>query len=194
MTRVVITGLGTVNPTGLSVQEAWDNIINGRTGVAPLSLFDSANFPVKIAAEVKNFDPAKYMEVRETRRRDRYQHFAAAASQEALKQAGLVADPERADRYAVLVSSCLGGGKAFQDGVRALDSGGPRKINVFLTPMLMSNGAGGLIGIENGFRGPNFAVASACASSNDAIGQAWMMLRSGVADAAVVGGSEATLI
>jgi beta-ketoacyl-acyl-carrier-protein synthase II len=191
--RVVITGLGTINPTGHTVQESWDSVVNGRTGIGPITNFNNSQYLVKVAGEVKNFDPAKYMEAREARRRDRYQHFAAAAAQEALKQSGLPITDENAPRVAVLISSAIGGVKAFQDGVQAVFETGPRRVNPFTIPMMMPNGAGGLVGIDIGAKGPNFSVASACASANDGIGLAWLLVRSGMIDAAVTGGSDATV-
>ncbi len=195
MTRkVVITGMGTLNACGVTVAETWDAIRNGRSGIGPLTAFDTTNYLVKLAAEVRNFDPTKYIDVKEARRMDRYQHFALAATQEALAQSGLEITDENADRVAVLVSSAIGGAKAFQDNVRVLDASGPRRVDVFMITKLMSNGAGGLISIQTGARGPNFSVASACASGSDGIGQAWSLIRSGVCDAAIAGASEATII
>lgn len=195
MTRkVVITGMGTVNGCGLTVAETWDAIHNGRSGIGFLTAFDTTNYLVKLAAEVKAFDPTKYIDVKEARRMDRYQHFAIAAAQEALAQSGLQINDENADRVAVIVSSAIGGAKAFQDNVRVLDASGPRRVDVFMITKLMSNGAGGLISIQTGARGPNFSVASACASGSDGIGQAWSLIRSGVCDAALAGASEATII
>lgn len=192
--RIVITGLGTLNPVGHTVAETWDNLTHGRSGIAPITLFDTHNFLVKVAGEVKNFDPAKYMEAREARRRDRSQQLASAASQEALATAGLAITPENATRIAVIVSSAVGGGQAFQDGVQALLESGPRRISPFMVPMFMANGASGLIGIDTGAQGPNFSVASACASGADGIGMAWQMIRAGVVDAAITGATEASLM
>jgi 3-oxoacyl-[acyl-carrier-protein] synthase II len=195
MTRkVVITGMGTVNGCGLNVAQTWDAMINGRHGFAPITAFDTTNFQVKLAAEVKGFDPTAYMEAKEARRMDRYQHFAIAAAREALAQSGLEITDENADRVAVVVSSAIGGTRAFQDAVRTLDSAGPRRIDVFMIPKLMSNGAGGLLSIQTGARGPNFSVASACASGSDGLGMAWSLIRHGVVDAAIAGSAEATII
>src|SRR5689334_13671850 len=146
--RVVITGLGTINPTGNTVKESWDNVTNGRTGIAPITNFDASNYLVKVAGEVKNFDPTKHLEPREARRRDRYQQFATVAAREALAHSGLTVTPENAARVAVLINSAVGGIKAFQDAVMAIVESGPRKVNPFTIPMLMSNGAGGLVAID----------------------------------------------
>ena len=193
MHRVVVTGMGTVNPVGLSVAETWQNITNGVSGVAPIANFDASNYQVKVACEVKNFDPTKYMDAREVRRRDRYQQLATAAVREAMAQSGLAITEENAERVAVVVSSAIGGVKAFQDAVQTIAESGPRRVSPFMIPMLMSNGAGGLIAIDTGAQGPNFSVASACASANDGIGQAWHLVRSGAMDAAITGGTEASV-
>lgn len=192
--RVVITGLGTVNPCGLNVAETWDNLRNGRSGIGPITLFDTANFPVKVAGEVRNFDPAQAVGVKEVRRTDRYQQLGMAAAKEALAQSGLVINEANAGRVAVLVSSAIGGLKTIQEAVRTLDAQGPRRVNVFSVPMLMPNGAGGLIAIAAGAQGPNFSIASACASGSDGLGMAWMMIRAGVVDAALAGAAESTTL
>jgi 3-oxoacyl-[acyl-carrier-protein] synthase II len=194
MHRVVITGVGTVNPTGLSVAESWHNIVNGRSGICPITNFDATDYLVRVAGEVKNFDPSRYMEARDVRRRDRFEQFATAAAKEALAQSGLPITDETGHRVAVIVSSSIGGIRAFQEAVLTIAEGGPRRVNPFTIPMIMPNGAGGLIAIDTGARGPNFSVASACASANDAIGQAWLLVASGTMDAAITGGSDATVL
>ncbi len=191
--KVVITGMGTVNPLGLSVAESWNNVINGISGVGLITQFDASNFMVKIAAEVKHFKPEDYMPAREARRRDRFEQFATAAAQEAVKQAGLEIAEEQAGRVAVIVSSAIGGITSLEDGIETLLKDSPRRISPFLIPMLMSNGASGLIGIDFGFKGPCLSIASACASGADGIGIAWLMLRTGITDVAIAGGSEATV-
>lgn len=195
MTRkVVITGMGAISACGLTAAQNWDSVTNARSGIGPLTAFDTTHFMVKLAAEVKGFDPTAYMDAKEARRMDRYEHFAIAAAHEAMAQSGLEINDENADRVAVLVSSAIGGAKAFQDNVRVLDASGPRRVDVFMITKLMSNGASGLISIQTGARGPNFSVASACASGSDGIGQAWSLIRHGVCDAAIAGASEATII
>lgn len=192
--RVVITGAGTVNPCGLTVAETWNSILNGRSGIAPITLFDTANFQVKVAGEVKNFDAAAAVGVKEVRRTDRYQQLGMAAAKQAVADSGLVITEANAGRVAVLVSSAIGGLKSIEEAVRALDGQGPRRVNVFSVPMLMPNGAGGLVAIATGAQGPNFSIASACASGSDGIGTAWMMIRAGVVDAAIAGAAESTTI
>ena len=191
--RVVITGMGTLNPVGHNLKETWENITHGVSGVGPITLFDTQDFLVKIACEVKQFDPARYMNPKEARRRDRYQQLAIAACQEAFEMSGLVITEENAARVAVIVSSSIGGIKAFQDAVTTHLESGPRRVSPFTIPMLMSNGAGGLIAIDLGAKGPNFSVASACASGADGIGAAWQLIRIGGVDAAITGASEATI-
>ncbi len=191
--RVVVTGMGTLNPVGHTVQETWANITQGVSGVGPITLFDARDFLVQIACEVKNFDPARYMDVKEVRRRDRYQQLATAAYKEALETSGLKIAPQNAERVAVVVSSAIGGLRTLEDAVRMTVEVGPRRLSPFAIPMLMSNGAGGLIAIDTGAQGPNFSIASACASGADGIGAAWRLIREGVVDAAITGASEASI-
>jgi 3-oxoacyl-[acyl-carrier-protein] synthase II len=191
--RVVITGMGTVNPLGLSVETSWNRAVNGESGVGPITLFDASDLLVRIACEVKGFDPGAYMDPKEARRRDRFEQFACAAAQEAVAQAGFRVSEAEAGRVAVVVSSAVGGLQTTQDTILTMDHDGPRRISPFSIPMLMANGAAGLTAIDTGAKGPCFSVASACAAGADAIGQAWHMLRAGVVDAAVAGASEATV-
>ncbi|MEI6289383.1 MAG: beta-ketoacyl-ACP synthase II [Chloroflexota bacterium] len=193
MEKIVITGMGTVNPLGLSVAESWRNVTNGVSGVGPITLFDSSGFNVHIACELKGFDPSNYMDAKEARRRDRFEQIGAAAAQEAISQSGLEINDGNRSRIGVIVSSAIGGMKSLQDAIFTLKDEGPRKLSPFLIPMLMPNGASGLIAIDNGIQGPCLSIASACASGADGIGMAFMMLRSGLIDAAVAGASEATI-
>ena len=191
--RIVITGMGTVNPLGLNVEESWRNVTAGVSGVAPITLFDSTPLNVHIAAEVKNFNPDAYMDSKEVRRRDRYEQFATAAANEAIQQAGLAATEQNAGRIGVILSSAIGGLKSLQDAVITNHEEGPRRVSPFLIPMLMSNGGAGLVAIDHGIKGPCFSVASACASGADGIGVALMMLKTGMIDVAVAGAAESTL-
>ncbi|MEW6567090.1 MAG: beta-ketoacyl-ACP synthase II [Chloroflexota bacterium] len=192
-TRVVVTGMGTVNPLGLTVAESWDHVTRGISGVGPITLFDASDMQVRIACEVPGFDPARYMEAREARRRDRFEQFATASMQEAVSQAGLDFKGEDPERVAVIVSSAIGGIHSIQEAIMTMVTEGPRRISPFAIPMLMSNGAAGLIAIDLGARGPCFSVASACAAAADGIGQAWLLIRAGVVDVAIAGGSEAPI-
>ncbi len=193
MERVVITGMGTVNPLGLSVEESWKNAIEGVSGVGPITLFDPAALNVHFAAEVKNFEPDRYMDPKEARRRDRFEQLGVAAAREALERSGLEVTEDNADRIGVLVSSAIGGIKSLQDAVITNYTEGPRRVSPFLIPMLMPNGAAGMIAIDFQIKGPCFSVASACASGADGIGTALLMLRGGMIDAALAGATEMTI-
>lgn len=193
MEKIVITGMGTVNPIGLSVAESWKNVVNGVSGVGKITLFDTTGWNVNIACELKGFDPANYMDAKEARRRDRYEQMGVAAAKEAIAQSGLEINDANRARIGVVVSSAIGGMKSIQDAIYTLKDEGPRRVSPFLIPMLMPNGAAGLIAIDYGIQGPSFSVASACASGADGIGMAWMMLRAGMIDAAVTGAAESTV-
>jgi 3-oxoacyl-[acyl-carrier-protein] synthase II len=194
--RIVITGMGAISPIGNSVEDSWNHALQGVSGVAPITLFDADNYQVKIAAEVKSFQPNLYMSDKEARRRDRYQNFAFAAAQSAINQARLneVGDNGiNPERIGVVVASAVGGLTSLHEGIETIRDESPRRVSPFLIPMLMVNGAAGLIAIEYGFHGPSMSVGSACASSSDGLGVAWMMLQSGMVDVVVAGGSEATI-
>ena len=190
MERVVITGMGTVNPLGLAVEESWRNALNGVSGVGPITLFDSTSLGVHFAAEVKNFEPDRYMDPKEARRRDRFEQLATAASKEAIASSGLEVTEANAGRIGVLVSSAIGGIKSLSDAVITNHTEGPRRVSPFLIPMLMPNGAAGMIAIDHQIKGPCFSVASACASGSDGIGTAFLMLKAGMIDVALAGASE----
>lgn len=193
--KIVITGMGTVNPLGLNAKETWENVSTGKTGVAPITLFDShkAELNVHVAAEVKNFVPANFMDAKEARRRDRFEQFAIAAAREAMSQSGLEINEANAGKIGVIISSAIGGLTSLQEAILTNYEVGPRKVSPFFIPMLMANGGAGMTAIEFGIKGPCFSVASACASGADGIGTALMMLRSGMIDAAFAGAAECTL-
>lgn len=193
MEKIVITGMGTVNPLGLNVSESWSNIVNGVSGVGPITLFDSSLHNVRIAAEVKNFKPEDYMDAREARRRDRFEQLGAAAIKQTLDDSGLEITEANAARIGVVVSSAIGGLTSLVDAILINEKEGPRRVSPFLIPMMMANGATGLCAIDHGIKGPSLSVASACASGADGIGMAWMMLRAGIIDAAIAGAAEATV-
>ncbi|HET9915071.1 MAG TPA: beta-ketoacyl-ACP synthase II [Anaerolineales bacterium] len=193
MERVVITGMGTVNPLGLTVQESWKNAIHGVSGVGPITLFDSSPLNVHFAAEVKGFEPDKYMDPKEARRRDRFEQLGVAAAKDALASSGLEITESNSGRIGVLVSSAIGGIKSLQDAVITNHTEGPRRVSPFLIPMLMPNGAAGMIAIDFQIKGPCFSVASACASGADGIGTALLMLKAGMIDAALAGAAEMTI-
>jgi len=193
MEKVVITGTGTVNPLGLSVNESWNNAVNGVSGVGPITLFDPGPLNVHFAAEVKNFAPENYMDAKEARRRDRFEQLGVAAAKDALEASGLEITEANSGRIGVLVSSAIGGIKSLSDGVITNHTEGPRRVSPFLIPMLMPNGAAGMIAIDHQIKGPCFSVASACASGADGIGTAFLMLKAGMIDAAVAGAAEMTI-
>ena len=191
--RIVITGMGTVNPLGLNVKDTWSNLIAGVSGVAPITLFDSSPLQVHIAAEVKNFKPENFMDAKEARRRDRFEQFTVAAAREALAHSGLQITEENSGRIGVIISSAIGGLHSLQEAILTNHTEGPRRVSPFLIPMLMANGGAGMTAIEFGIKGPCFSVASACASGSDGIGTALMMLRTGMIDAALAGAAESTI-
>ncbi|MBI4759920.1 MAG: beta-ketoacyl-ACP synthase II [Chloroflexota bacterium] len=193
MEKIVITGMGTVNPLGLSVEESWQNAINGVSGVGRITHFDPSTLNVHIAAEVKNFVPENYMDAKEARRRDRFEQLAIAAAKDAIASSGLEITEENSGRIGVLVSSAIGGIKSLSDAVITNYTEGPRRVSPFLIPMLMPNGAAGMIAIDFQIKGPCFSVASACASGADGIGTAFLMLKAGMIDAALAGATEATI-
>lgn len=191
--RVVITGTGALTPLGLNVKETWENAKNGVSGVGPITLFDASNYLVKIAAEVKGFEPGQFMDPKEARRRDRYQQLATAAAREALAESGLTIGEANAHRVGVFVGSGAGGLITLQDEVGVLNASGPRRVDPFTIPRLMVNGAAGLIAIDTGAHGPAMAVVSACASGSDSIGLAFKLIRGGEIEAAITGASEASI-
>ena len=193
MEKIVMTGRGTVNPLGLTVEESWANLVGGVSGVAPITLFDPAPLNVHFAAEVKNFNPDQFMDAKEARRRDRFEQLGAAAAKMAIADSGLEITESNAGKIGVLVSSAIGGIKSLSDAVITNFTEGPRRVSPFLIPMLMPNGAAGMVAIDHQIKGPCFSVASACASGADGIGVALLMLKAGMIDAAVAGGAEATI-
>lgn len=193
MEKIVITGTGTVSSMGHDVEQTWQNITAGVSGIGPITLFDTEAFIVKIACEVTDFDLSPYLDARNARRRDRYQQFAAAAVHQALAQSGLEITEENAPRIGVVLSSGIGGLTSLEDSIGTMAASGPRKVSPFVVPMMMGNGAASLVGIDHGPKGPAFSVVSACASGQDGMGMAWMMLRSGMIDVAITGASESTV-
>jgi 3-oxoacyl-[acyl-carrier-protein] synthase II len=191
--RVVITGIGAISPIGHTAEASWQSVIKGVSGVGPITQFDTNDYLVKIACEVKDFLPEAFMPGKEARRRDRFEQLASAAVVEALSQSGLNAHAGNAGRIGVIVSSAIGGLNVLEENIPLIRAEGPRKISPFAIPKLMANGAAGLIGIDYGFQGPSFSIGSACASGADGIGIAWTLIRTGVIDAAVTGASESTI-
>ncbi|MDT7884037.1 MAG: beta-ketoacyl-ACP synthase II [Thermoflexus sp.] len=194
MTRVVITGMGAITPLGNDVETFWRNVVAGRSGVGSITLFDASAMKTRIAAEVKGFDPEAWFGRKEARRMDRYAQFALAATQQALQDARL--DPAHVDRerVGVILGTGIGGIGALVQGVETLMTRGPDRISPFMVPMMLADTAPGLIAIAYGFRGPNMAVVTACASGTNAIGEAMHLIRRGDADVVIAGGAEAAIL
>lgn len=192
--RVVVTGLGAISPLGKTVPEYWDGLVNGVSGAAPITQFDCSKFKTRFACEVKDFDPTQYLDRKEARKLDRFAQFALVASDEAVKDAGITADNVNHDRVGVIFASGIGGITTFQDDVMAFARGdGTPRFNPFFIPKMILDIAAGQISMRYGFRGPNFAVVSACASSTNAIIDAYDNIRLGRADIILSGGSEAVI-
>jgi 3-oxoacyl-[acyl-carrier-protein] synthase II len=193
--RIVITGMGAVTPLGLDVNSTWDGLVAGKSGVSPITSWDASKYDCRFAAQVKDFEPKKYFfNEKDARRADRYSQLAMASAKEAVKQGGL--DPQKLDldRVGVLVGSGIGGLDSLGKQDEQLILKGPNRVSPFMIPMMISNMAAGLIAIEFGFAGPNFCVVTACATSNNCIGEAWRLIRDDEADVIVAGGSEAACV
>jgi 3-oxoacyl-[acyl-carrier-protein] synthase II len=193
--RVVVTGLGMISPLGHNVEQTWEGIKAGISGIGPITHFDAANYLVKIAAEVKNWDASTVMPAKETRRRDRYQHFILAAAKEAAEAGGFkVADESRA-RSGVIIGSAVGGVESYYEQANLLfETHDPRRITPFGIPMLMVNGGSDMVSIEYGAAGPSYVPVSACATGADCIGHAFDLIRIGRLDQTLAGGGEAPII
>ena len=188
--RVVITGMGTVNPIGNNVEETWNNAVKGVCGIAPITQFDTTDFKVKLAGEVKNLDVDAILGKKESKRMDRYTQLAMIAAKEAVEMSGLDFDKEDTSRCGVLVSSGIGGLTTIQDEHQKAVDKGYAKMSPFFIPMAISNMAAGQIAIAYGLHGMCTCVVTACASSNNAIGDAFRHIRDGYAEVMVCGGSE----
>ena len=195
--RVVVTGLGAISPIGNSIEEFWKSLLEGKSGVKRLTCFDPTHFTSKIAAEVRNFDPSPYLSPKEIKRMDRFVQFAVCAAKIAVADSGMHLDKEDRSRIGVLIGSGIGGLHTVETEFRQFIALGPEKgpdrISPFLIPMLIVNMASGQVSITLGLRGPNSAVATACATGNHAIGDALRIIQRGEADAMVCGGSEAAI-
>ena len=192
--RVVVTGLGAITPLGKNVSEYWEGLTNGVSGADYIQQFDCAKFKTRFACEVKDFEPTNYLERKEARKLDRFTQFALIASDEAVKDSGISKDNVDPDRVGVIFGSGIGGITTFQDDVMEFARGdGTPRFNPFFIPKMILDIAAGQISIRYGFRGPNFAVVSACASSTNAIIDAFDTIRLGKADIILTGGSEAVI-
>jgi len=192
--RVVVTGMGAITPLGKSVPEYWDGLINGVSGADNITQFDTSKFKTKFACEVKDFEPTNYLDRKEARKLDRFTQFALIASDQAVKDAGISKENVNVDRVGVIVASGIGGMATFQDDVMEFARGdGTPRFNPFFIPKMILDIAAGQISMRHGFRGPNYAVVSACASSTNAIIEAFDNIRIGRADIIITGGSEAVI-
>ena len=190
--RVVVTGLGTLNPIGNSIDEFWENLKNGVSGAKPITKFDCSKHTTRFACEVKDFDASEYMERKDARKYDLYTQYAFASTHQAIVDSGLDVENLNKDRVGVIWGAGIGGLKTFFDEARAYSEDRPR-FTPFFIPKMIANIAGGLLSIRYGFRGPNYTTVSACASSSHAIIEAFNKIRLGYADIMITGGSEAAV-
>jgi 3-oxoacyl-[acyl-carrier-protein] synthase II len=193
-TRVVVTGLGCVSPLGNNFKDTWSALLAGKSGAGPITHFDASGHKTRFACEVKGFDAAALFGAKEARRMDRFCQFAVAATHEAVEQAGLSLPDEDRDRIGVIVGTGIGGIGTLLEQVEILREKGPDRVSPFLVPMMISDNAAGTIAIRLGVRGPNAAIATACATGSNVIGEAAEMIRRGSADVMLAGGSEASIV
>jgi len=194
MRRVVVTGMGCVSPVGNNVNDTWNSLLAGRSGAGMITHFDASKHKTRFAAEVKGFDGTALFGPRDARKMDRFTQFATAATMEALEQSGFKIDDSNRDRVGVLVGTGIGGIGTLLEQVEVMRERGPERVSPFLIPMMISDSAAGMLAIRIGARGPNMSLATACASGNNAIGEAMEMIRRGSADAMIAGASEAALV
>jgi len=192
--RVVITGVGAVTPVGNTAEEFWQALMEGRSGIGPITRFDTTGFDTRIAGELKGFDPLKYIDKKDDRKFDPFLKYAVASAAMAVEDAALKTDKVEATRFGVLVGSGIGGLETLLDNYEALRTKGPDRVSPFLIPMLIVNMASGAISMRLGAKGPNTAVVTACATGNHAIGDAAKIIQRGDADVMIAGGAEAIII
>ena len=191
--RVVVTGMGALTPVGNTLEDFWSSLVAGRSGTGLLSKFSTEGFSSRVAAEVKNFDPAPYVDEKEQKRQDLFVQYAVAASIMAMEDSGMDVNHIDKDRAGVLIGSGIGGLQTIERQKEVLDQKGPRRISPFLIPMLIINMASGYVSIRYGLRGPNSSVVTACATGNHAIGDACKIIQRDEADIMLAGGSEAAI-
>jgi 3-oxoacyl-[acyl-carrier-protein] synthase II len=188
--RVVVTGMGIVSPLGNDLASTWDGIVNGRSGIGPITHFDASAFPTRIAGEVKDFDIARWVNAKDAKKMEEFIHYGVAASLMAMEDAGLTVDDSNAERIGALVGSGIGGLLGIEEQTIKYHEGGPRKISPFYVPSTIINMLPGQVSLLTGIKGPNFSAVSACATANHSIGMAMRMIQYGDADAMVAGGAE----
>ncbi|HEV2056005.1 MAG TPA: beta-ketoacyl-ACP synthase II [Methylomirabilota bacterium] len=192
--RVVITGVGAVTPVGNTADEFWAALLEGRSGIGPITRFDTTGYATRIAGEVKGFDPLKYIDKKDDRKFDLFLKYAVACAVMAVEDAGLKTDRVDATRFGVLVGSGIGGLETLLDNYETLRTKGPDRVSPFFIPMIIINMASGVISMRFGAKGPNSSVVTACATGNHAIGEAMRIIERGDADVMIAGGSEAIII
>jgi beta-ketoacyl-acyl-carrier-protein synthase II len=190
MRRIVVTGVGAITAVGNTAEACWQSVVEGQTGVAPITLYDPSRMEVKVAAEIKGFDAQELLGRRKARRLDRFEQVGLVAANEAIANSGLEITEENSTRIGVAISSGVGGLNSLDAAIVTNHVEGPRKVNPFTVPQIMTNGAAGTVSIEHGLRGPSFSVGSACASSADGLGLAMQLIRGGTVDVMVAGGAE----
>ena len=193
MNQVVITGVGVVSSIGNGIDDFWNSLKDGKSGITSVTRFEAGDIASQVASEVTDFNPEDFMDPKEVRRNDRYSHLALAASRYALADSNLSKDKLVPERTGVLVGSGIGGMETIEKQMTTLIERGPRRVSPFMIPSLIANIAGGVIAIDLGAQGPNFSVVSACASGSHAIGEAFHMMQRGLADVIFAGGSEAAV-
>lgn len=193
MRRVVVTGLGALTPIGLDVSSFWDGLLKGVSGADYITRFDASQFRTRFACELKGFDPVSYIDRREARKMDAFTHYALVAADEAIRDAGLESGTIDKDAVGVIFSSGIGGLHTFIEEMRGYAPGVPPRFNPFFIPKMIIDIAAGHISIKYGYRGPNYATVSACASSSHAIADGFLIIQGGLADVMIVGGSEAAI-
>ncbi len=193
--RVVITGLGVVTPVGNNLDTFWESLKEGKSGIGRITAFDVKQYDCRIAGEVRNFDPKPvFNNPKDIRRTDRFVHLAMGAAKMAVQDSGLDLGKVNRDRFGTIISSGIGGLKTLEDQFRILLTKGPQRTSPFTIPMLISNMASGIISMEFGLRGPNMCIVTACATSNNSIGESWRTIKFGDADIFLAGGSEASIV
>ncbi len=191
--RVVITGIGAITPVGHNMQETWDNLLKGVSGFDMITHFDASNHSTKFAAEIKNFVAEDHFDLKEARKLDLYSQYAVVAAREAIKDSGFTCETVDPDRVGVITGAGIGGILTLEEEIGKFIAGGPRRVSPFFIPKMISNIAAAHIAIENGFKGINFNISSACASANHALGTAFRSIQYGDADIIVSGGMEAAV-
>jgi 3-oxoacyl-[acyl-carrier-protein] synthase II len=192
--RVVVTGMGCISPVGNTVKDTWNALLEGKSGAGMITLFDASKHKTRFAAEVKGFDAVAAFGVREARKMDRFTQFATVATLEALEQSGLKIDETNRDRIGIVIGTGIGGIGTIMEQAEVMRERGADRVSPFLIPMMISDSAAGMLAIRVGARGPNMAIATACASGNNAIGDAMETIRRGSADVMIAGGSEGALV